>query len=1157
MLSSLLLLFAGLCQFLIISQISTVFASAGKGTYLELLGETGANNAFCPFDGEPKACIVLPATGAKEDLSSRPFSTPICSLSKMVSREECFMYCDIQAHHPNPLEHLQYAGYRNGCHRVMWRKTVVNNNTDIGYCLLAIGKPGPGVFKGDTEETDDVMCAVPEAPQMQLTGPDGEPLNHVCKCDNHYEALVRIGACGEPGQPPCSTTPQPSESLAPTTSPPTATHVPSTRTPTRIPTTKPSTATPTKSSSPTKTPTGSKLSISVLPPTSPQVVPINGIAQLVQRGSFHVQEGSLSGVRVRCEVAEIDDDAKFHIQIDSSAVHDVPATVDYTVKYFHGGECNVQSSNVTFRCWDPAFSADIESNFDLLVYWDSVENVCRRKSNDEIVDSILCIKEMMSVRFSVEVQRNAGSAPAFSFTIPGATNTPPLFASVSNPSKIELALGCPRGDYRVMMGDKVLNCTARDEKLECDVPQYGQLCEVPSQGELVAPCGAHTLSVIGTPPGADNASCADCVVYTLPCEGNRLGDSGSGNVFGEADACEPCDSSVTCPGGFLGLPKPGFWSQNQYENRALRCAPPAEKRCQGQNLSAPQANCAGKRTGYLCNTCELGYYPSSRDGECKDCRNLLHAVELDKETFISDVVVPVSSLVLLSGVIVITARLFAGGTWKKGFYRALKFLVWLAYVAQLFAQLELGVHAGSQCAIDSLSFMYPTFAVFQFNGFANVHPTCKSGAYPFTHEIIYFAIVIALCVFSVVLHVLPRAVPSLYMKRKRSKILAKVRQGVMVTLTLLFSATSEYVYSILSCVELGEEDVPVSTVLYLGNRNQTTRRLVARSNHEVECSSDDHMRAAKLAWVTFGVYIIGYPLVTLLYTSIVIPKRENAPSAVRARDKTQCRLLYHDFRAFAHFCWSDFKYSNAKACKRDGKTKQGGASCRRHWFRHIQLAAVGSLAVISLVDRLGYSGASGYTYGTHSERVFRLALMCLIPGLYIVALIYFKPYRARKSWKFPVKVASLVTLLVLTLCAHLIRKCEFADSPPPEVIQQSRRASLVSVCCCCILIIVFFVAFLVALLKGAKKEQFKRVSFRKSLKPCPDSGSAVFFSSSRKSSFTSCTTSGSGESVLNTSTDSQSQLWCAMDRQLRIAKPPAPLSRKENADSTSKQTAVL
>ena len=455
------------------------------------------------------------------------------------------------------------------------------------------------------------------------------------------------------------------------------------------------------------------------------------------------------------------------------------------------------------------------------------------------------------------------------------------------------------------------SCSTFKCTLDCQLPEYGELCATPKQGSLVPPCGAHTLTV------ESNAStiltCVDCITYVIPCSNINVVGISSG-IFGEADVCEPCESSsVTCSGGFRALPKLGHWSSSESVNGARRCKPPAEKRCSGYNPEKPLVKCVGDFVDDLCELCPEGYYEDN--DECKDCQSLLDAswfmgIKIDSEGIIHNFFIPACCIIALSIFIVVAAKAYAGGTWTRGLYRAIKFLVWTAYVFQLFAQLKLGARSskGDQCTTDALSFLYPTLALFAFDALANIPKECAVNNNPFMHETVYCLFAVTLCFLSVALHFFPRYIPSLYMRRKASKRFAKLRQALMVLLTLLFSTTTQNVYSVLSCIEMGDENNATSitsTILYTQENLDQSKQFKVRANHRIDCNSEDHLPAVRVAWLTFAVYIIGYPLVTFIYTTFVIPRRENAPLTIK-RDKKQARLLWQDFRAFSHFCYSDF-----------------------------------------------------------------------------------------------------------------------------------------------------------------------------------------------------------------------------------------------------------
>ena len=149
-----------------------------------------------------------------------------------------------------------------------------------------------------------------------------------------------------------------------------------------------------------------------------------------------------------------------------------------------------------------------------------------------------------------------------------------------------------------------------------------------------------------------------------------------------------------------------------------------------------------------------------------------------------------------------------------------------------------------------------------------------------------------------------------------------------------------------------------------------------------------------------------------------------------------------------------------------------------HWFRHLQLAVVGSLAVVSLVDRLGYDDQSGYRTVRKHHAALDSPSCASILRLYLVATLYFRPY-AKRAWKLPVKVALLVALIVLSVCAS---HTPVRIRGRPEL--QRRAAEQVGVDCINGRLrhprrYIFYCIPFTSLLRGAQKEHFKRLSFRK------------------------------------------------------------------------------
>lgn len=101
-----------------------------------------------------------------------------------------------------------------------------------------------------------------------------------------------------------------------------------------------------------------------------------------------------------------------------------------------------------------------------------------------------------------------------------------------------------------------------------------------------------------------------------------------------ADSCLSCPTGAVCLGGYLVLPKAGYWKLDKYSDQIYEC--PYIQACLGSmnisdeievvDLDIDEANvdftgtCAAGYYGNMCGSCEIGYSKST-DGQCSKCPN--------------------------------------------------------------------------------------------------------------------------------------------------------------------------------------------------------------------------------------------------------------------------------------------------------------------------------------------------------------------------------------------------------------------------------------------------------------------------------------------------------------------------------------------------------
>ena len=152
---------------------------------------------------------------------------------------------------------------------------------------------------------------------------------------------------------------------------------------------------------------------------------------------------------------------------------------------------------------------------------------------------------------------------------------------------------------------------------------------------------------------------------------------------------------------------------------------------------------------------------------------------------------------------------------------------------------------------------------------------------------------------------------------------------------------------------------------------------VMRSDTSVVCYQGGHLPVAVLAWVCLGTFLVAWPVLTFLYLLWV-----------RVRNAGRMEFQFATLASpWSFYCGSDFRWE-------------------MFYFRHALLAVLFTLAYV-------------VSHSLHSP-LSSLIITLVVLALYLSALVAFKPYATKKSWKFPIHVAVVAVALCVAVLNYLL-----------------------------------------------------------------------------------------------------------------------------------------
>lgn len=417
------------------------------------------------------------------------------------------------------------------------------------------------------------------------------------------------------------------------------------------------------------------------------------------------------------------------------------------------------------------------------------------------------------------------------------------------------------------------------------------------------------------------------VYYTLECTAGGFTDPSTGAclnasdpasarcAYGAGDACVPCPRGALCPGGWRVLPLPGYWNTGITSNVVIRCQPPSD-RCQGFNISLGDNVCGvGYRQGSVgCGSCDASFY-RALDGTCRACPADVGplAVFLPILQFIAGLAGV--AVVMLLIVYLITKR--AGGTFAGGAVRTLKFIISIIAVLQVLVQVGKAAAPGLPPLLQQF---YATLAVLQLEGIT-IPPACITNAAKYASQETQLCVVFALTCLLALMFVdfkrcyrarrisaedkqgdadvtqncFTRVTVSICARADAAKPVA--RRVIFTILTLLYAMVANTTLLMVNCTSI---TTTVRTYLQMDQDGATLQRvsvslpppddiaLCADDTVSPECAATyallsqslsvrvlvqdtfqvcmegSHRNVGVLAWMALVVYVIMYPLLSLL-----------------------------------------------------------------------------------------------------------------------------------------------------------------------------------------------------------------------------------------------------------------------------------------------------
>ena len=418
-------------------------------------------------------------------------------------------------------------------------------------------------------------------------------------------------------------------------------------------------------------------------------------------------------------------------------------------------------------------------------------------------------------------------------------------------------------------------------------------------------------------------------------------------AFGSGKSCIRCPEHAACPGGTRAWPEPGWWNANPRSPIVRQCLPPAMERCTGN------ASCGVGYAGARCNGClrdSTAWYYMDVSRRCVACPEDNIAATIFQ--FIGIVIL----IFAATFGIVYFMRRKHGGSLRRGVYRARDFTIYNIFVLQLIAQQSLNM---APQLPPLFLIVFGKAAIFRLDIKTVVHPDCIGGS-PFLMAILVHSFTslssLALllwyaaneggvgvlqrcgkkfCTGSEEGLASPSPSPSPSSCAKVTALIPFFRRWLLTALILLYAQSCNLVVWVLACDADGK---------LLGNGM-------------ISCDSPSRTPAVFLAICATLLHVVGMPVMTFIVVrQQVLPNFEHSPSL-----KVPWRPFLGGTYKFRYF-----------------------------WFRHLQMALFGFLAIAKNVMKL--------TSGTASI-IVEATVTSLIFALYGGAIMRLSPYSERHEWK--------------------------------------------------------------------------------------------------------------------------------------------------------------
>eukprot|EP00949_MAST-11_sp_MAST-11-sp1_P002443 g2443.t1 len=479
-------------------------------------------------------------------------------------------------------------------------------------------------------------------------------------------------------------------------------------------------------------------------------------------------------------------------------------------------------------------------------------------------------------------------------------------------------------------------------------------------------------------------------------------------AFGTGEACRACPANAKCPGGKRAWTKPGYWNVDPTSPVVMECKPPKEIRCLGYNSTTELAECGKGYHGYACASCSKGYFMTDT-GACNQCpeNSLLSGLARPILMIFGYVCGSFAALLIILLLLTVKYEPKISELVVDCALLMLELIVMLQLVAQSMT---------GRTLIGSLDWLGSLFSAIMLES-DDVHLECL-GDDPFFSRKLQFIVVLGFFTIGLFLQV-SFCKPEILCKMGESNpssctgrlyhlfsrfVTPRIRFGISAILVLSYVSVLRGIVSTIYCVYSPDG----SLRLY--------------DNNDIICySNSKHFLVAVIAWATFAVYTVGYPIMTFFH----VRKRYFGKSIL-----WDIKWLLWKFKCLKEspsepedsiYNQSMNKTSNDARHRRRGALKSEKVAIYtivfgfwidsdyrkdRFYFRHIYWIPLSAL----LVAR--YMSASGM-------QLHALILSETILLLYAALNVCFPPYREESKWLLHTNLASITQSMLNCVFVYL------------------------------------------------------------------------------------------------------------------------------------------